>query len=138
MVPATNGHPGEQQKYDGVILMVEDSVVLRSTVADHLRHRGFRVIEANDADDALDLLDATSIDLVFTDISMPGLMDGLQLTAFVRQRWPGVRVILTSGEVRPDAVAPELCVDWPLIPKPYDFDRLESVIRQVLGKARKP
>jgi DNA-binding response OmpR family regulator len=119
------------EQASAVILVVEDDVLVRATIADHLRDGGFKVIEARDADEALDILEAMPVDLVFTDIQMPGSMDGLALASFIRQRHPSLPVLLTSSVARPNEVVSEL--DAPLIEKPYHYDEVERRIRLLVG-----
>jgi DNA-binding NtrC family response regulator len=80
------------------VLVVEDETLIRFNVVDELEDAGYQVFEAANADDAIAILVSTpSIRLVFTDIDMPGSMDGLKLAAAVRDRWPPVKIIVTSG-----------------------------------------
>ncbi|MGV3480550.1 MAG: response regulator [Sphingobium sp.] len=80
------------------ILVVEDEPILRLNAIDILESEGFEALEAENADAAIAILTARpDIQLLFTDIEMPGSMDGLQLAAFVRDRWPSIHIILTSG-----------------------------------------
>lgn len=80
------------------ILIVEDEVLIRMDMADHLLDGGFDVLEAGNADEAIALLENNpSIRLIITDVDMPGSMDGLKLAAAVRDRWPPVRIIVVSG-----------------------------------------
>ncbi len=80
------------------VLIVEDEPLVRLDIADYLSREGFEVHEAANADDALNILEVTSdIRILFTDIDMPGSMDGLALSAAVRDRWPPVQIIVTSG-----------------------------------------
>lgn len=80
------------------VLVVEDEVLIRLDVADQLRGAGYEVLEASNADEAIEILNVTpSIRLLFTDVDMPGSMDGLKLAAAVRDRWPPVKIIVTSG-----------------------------------------
>ena len=100
------------------ILVVEDTPNNRRILNDLLTNAGFEVIEAVDAAQAVSLLESVSgIKVVFTDIQMPGSMDGLLLAAVVRDRWPPVALLITSGKVRPPTD------DMPdgarFIPKPY-------------------
>jgi CheY-like chemotaxis protein len=81
-----------------VVLVVEDEPLVRMDMADCLTDEGFEVIEASDADEAIKALEADGrIRLLFTDVDMPGTMDGLKLARFVADRWPPVRIIVTSG-----------------------------------------
>ena len=80
------------------VIVVEDETLVRMDIAMSLQDEGFIVLEAADADEAIRHLDADSeIRLMFTDIDMPGSMDGLKLAAAVRDRWPPVKIIVTSG-----------------------------------------
>jgi CheY-like chemotaxis protein len=82
------------------ILVVEDEALIRMGIVDALEHAGVTVIEASNADEAIRALETRrDIALVFTDIDMPGSMDGLRLAACIRDRWPPVRLIVTSGHV---------------------------------------
>ena len=85
-----------------VVLVVEDETLIRELVAEELEVAGYTIVIANDADQAIAILEARQdIHLVFTDINMPGSMDGLKLAAVVRDRWPPVHIIITSGKIRP-------------------------------------
>ncbi len=109
------------------VLVVEDEALLLFTIADELRDAGFIVYEASNADEAIRHLEThTRIDIMFTDIDMPGSMDGLRLSAAVRDRWPPVKIIVTSGKNRPASEA--LPAGGIFIPKPYAPDRLTSTI----------
>jgi DNA-binding NtrC family response regulator len=80
------------------VLVVEDETIIRLNVVDELEDAGYEVFEAANADDAIAILAITPrIRLLFTDIDMPGTMDGLKLAAAVRERWPPVKIIVTSG-----------------------------------------
>ena len=108
-----------------VVLVVEDEVVLRMAVSAHLREAGFVVIEAVDAEEAVELLGANrSIALVFSDINMPGPVDGNDLAAWIASRYPGIKVLLTSGIAREGGP--------PFIGKPYSFVELQRRIEAML------
>jgi DNA-binding NtrC family response regulator len=82
------------------ILLVEDEVLIRMATADALRSAGFTVIEAAHADEALSILHASvSVDLVMTDVRMPGSMDGLALSETLRASRPGLKLVIVSGEL---------------------------------------
>ena len=116
------------------ILVVEDDVLIRSVVAGYLRDCGFDVIEANGADEAIRMLQAeVRIDVVFSDIQMPGSMDGFGLAQWVRRERPSLRVILTSGAVRMTEAAGDPARDGPFLAKPYDHAELERHIRTLLA-----
>jgi CheY-like chemotaxis protein len=92
----------EFDKSKDLVLVVEDDALIRMNSADLIRELGFEVIEAVDADHAVSLLESIAgITVLFTDIQMPGSMDGLRLAAVVRERWPPIALLITSGKVRP-------------------------------------
>jgi two-component sensor histidine kinase/CheY-like chemotaxis protein len=102
-VPAETGPTGVPN-----VLVVEDEMVLRMRAVDIVEDAGFTPVEAVNADEALAILESRSdIDLLFTDIQMPGSMDGLKLAHAVHDRWPAIKIILVSGQVKPsDAERP--------------------------------
>jgi CheY-like chemotaxis protein len=127
---------GEQQAPEPppTILVVEDDVLVRSIVAAYLRECGFDVIEANGADEAVRVLQAeVRVDIVFSDIQMPGSMDGFGLAQWVRRERPWLKVILTSGAARTAREAGDLCESGPILAKPYDHAELERHIRALLA-----
>ena len=108
------------------VLVVEDEILIRELVAEELEEAGFTVITAKDADYAISILEARQdIHLVFTDIDMPGSMDGLKLAAAVRDRWPPVHIIITTGKVRPL----EIPANALFIPKPYVGQAVVAAMR---------
>ena len=115
-----------------VVLVVEDDYLIRLNAVELIENAGFDVIEATDADQAIEfLLARNDIRVVFTDVDMPGSMDGLKLAAAVRNRWPPIEIIVTSGKVTP---APgSLPPRSRFIPKPYSADRLVDAIRAFAG-----
>ena len=117
-----------------VVLVVENEVFIRFDVADMLRDDGFEVIEAGDAKQALDALNSGArIDLVFSDVHMPGPMNGMGLASHVLENHPGLPVILTSGAMltlEAAALPPALI---PVEPKPYDPKALLARINSALG-----
>lgn len=111
-----------------VVLVVEDEVVLRMAVCAHLREAGFVVVEAVDAEEAVELLAGNkSIALVFSDINLPGPIDGDALVAWIASRYPDIKVLLTSGVARQGGP--------PFIAKPYSFTELQRRIEALLPLA---
>ena len=109
-----------------IVLVVEDETLIRELVAEELEEAGYSVVVANDADQAIAILEARQdIHLVFTDIDMPGSMDGLKLAAAVRDRWPPVHIIITTGKVRPL----EIPANALFIPKPYVGKNVVAAMR---------
>jgi CheY-like chemotaxis protein len=83
-----------------VILIVEDDFLIRMGAAEMIEAAGFAIVEAADADEAMEILEVRlDITVVFTDIQMPGSMDGLKLAAAIRGRWPPIKIVATSGRV---------------------------------------
>ncbi|GAB2177184.1 response regulator [Dongia sp. agr-C8] len=114
-----------------VILVVEDEPFVRLDAIETLKAAGYRVIEASNADEAISILELRhDIRVVVTDIQMPGSMDGLKLAATIRNRWPPIALIITSGRIR---MAPhDLPERGRFLPKPYSGPRLIEAIRASL------
>ncbi|MEB2846500.1 response regulator [Rhizobiales bacterium RZME27] len=114
------------------VLVVEDEALIRLGIADELQSAGFEVFEADCADSAIAMIeDHPEIRLIFTDIDMPGSMDGLKLVAFVRDRWPPIGIIVTSGRGIPEATV--LPTGVPFFPKPYEIDHIVTKIRALVA-----
>jgi CheY-like chemotaxis protein len=108
------------------VLVVEDELLVRNFLQVELEEAGYDVILADNADTAIAILEArTDIHLVFTDIDMPGSMDGLKLAACVRDRWPPIHIIITTGNARPR----EIPANALFIPKPYLGQTVISAMR---------
>jgi two-component system, response regulator PdtaR len=113
----------------GHVLIVEDDVLIRALLADELRDAGLRVIEAANADEALAIFEAgAQVDLLFTDIQMPGSMNGVELAQRIKDIEPALPIILTSGNAGTSAAHL-----GSFIPKPYDVDRAVAIVLQFLG-----
>jgi len=109
------------------VLVVDDELFVRMMAVDVIRDAGYETLDAVDADEAIAMLeDQPDIDVVFTDIKMPGSMDGLGLARTLRTRWPAIRVLLTSGHV----TAPEMG-DEAFIPKPYRASALTECLHAI-------
>lgn len=101
-----------------VILVVEDEPFVRFHAADLLEEEGFAVAEAANAENALRLLEnRPDVNLVFTDIQLPGALDGMDLARHIHKRWPHIQVVITSGRKRPGPA--EMPDDGRFIAKPY-------------------
>lgn len=116
------------------VIVVEDETLVRLDIVMSLENEGFVVLEASNADEAIDILDAHSeIRLIFTDIDMPGSMDGLKLAAAVRDRWPPVKIIVASGHRQlSDELLP---VEGRFFSKPYDHTHVIATMRKMLAGA---
>jgi two-component system, response regulator PdtaR len=90
------------------VLVVEDEPVVLFSICEDLASEGYEVVPAANADKAIEILESRNdINTVFTDVEMPGSMDGLRLAAAVRDRWPPIHIVITSGRGRPlDAQMP--------------------------------
>jgi CheY-like chemotaxis protein len=109
------------------ILLVEDDVLVRAVSAETLRLAGFTVVEATNADEAWSYLaNGEEVDLVFSDIQMPGSMTGVDLARRLRSEHPALPVILTSGRAGSDGLGR-------FLPKPFRPSQLVSLIREHLG-----
>jgi CheY-like chemotaxis protein len=113
-----------------IVLVVEDEPFQRMMAVDVVEAAGFVPIEATNADDAVRILEARSdIRIVFTDIDMPGSMDGMKLAAAVRNRWPQIEIILTSGlyKVRMGELPPRSV----FFPKPYNIPEVIATLQRM-------
>lgn len=122
--PDTPGRPA-------VVLIAEDEALLRMLAVEVLSEKGFIAIEADTATAALNICNARAeeIDVLFTDVRMPGSMDGLELARRVRQGWPWISVVITSGNL---FVNPrELPAGAKFLPKPYDMQRIVELIHEM-------
>jgi PAS domain S-box-containing protein len=118
------------------VLVVEDNAALRRVVTRQLGELGYRVLAAENAAAGLELLDRQSIDLLLTDIVMPGGINGRELARRARQRWPGIKIVFTSGfsEARLNGDAGPLAACTPLLSKPYRKEDLASAAREALDR----
>src|SRR5215211_7870332 len=114
------------------VLVVEDEMVLRMRAVDIVEDAGFTAVQAVNADEALAILESRSdISLLFSDIQMPGSMDGLKLAHAVHHRWPSIRIILVSGQVQvSDAEKP---ADSRFFGKPLEVKRMIAELQEMVG-----
>jgi CheY-like chemotaxis protein len=116
-----------------VVLIVEDEFLLRMDAVGMITDAGFEVVEAANADDAIEILEARrDISVVFTDIQMPGSMDGLKLARAVRGRWPPIKIVATSGLV--DVGEKDLPEGGRFLQKPYEAEALAGVLLELTGR----
>jgi CheY-like chemotaxis protein len=117
-----------------VVLIVEDEFLLRMDAVDIIRAAGFEVVEAGNADRAIEILETRlDISVIFTDVQMPGSMDGLKLARAVRGRWPPIKIVATSGHVVVrDTDLPE---GGRFLPKPYSPREVTGVLRELTTAA---
>lgn len=114
------------------ILVVDDEPMIRMAVTDHLKDCGFLVIEACDAEEAIEVLEAVpDIALVFSDVRMPGSLNGIGLVQWLSRSRPGIPVILATGDMGKAYAANELCGAH-FFPKPYSLDAVGQKVRELL------
>jgi DNA-binding response OmpR family regulator len=117
------------------ILLVEDEVLIRMAASDYLQECGFKVLEASTAAEAISMIQGfeSVIDVVFSDVRMPGEMDGFGLAQWVREHRPGLPVLLTSGDALLGKTAEGLCEKLNLVAKPYDFQFVVARLRSLVS-----
>lgn len=114
------------------VLVVEDEMVLRMRAVDIVEDAGFTAIEATNADQAISVLEARSdISLLFSDIQMPGSIDGLKLAHAVHERWPNIKIILVSGQINPSV--DEKPEDSRFFGKPIDSVQMIAELQDMIG-----
>lgn len=115
-----------------VVLVVEDSTIIRMGAVDLVLAAGYEALQASDADEAIAVLESRGdVDLVFTDVQMPGTMDGIRLSHYIRDRWPPVKLIVASGA----AILAEssLPAGSRFFSKPYDDDTIIQAMARLLS-----
>jgi len=110
------------------VLIVEDEFLIAISASAVFERAGFDTIEASNADEAIAVLQERDVDLIFTDIRMPGSMDGLRLARHVRDRWPPIKIMVTSGHhLVQNGDLPDGGV---FLPKPYTDAAIIAAISQ--------
>ncbi len=115
-----------------VVLVVEDSTIVRMGAIDLVLSAGYEALEATNADEAIRILETRSdIDLVFTDVQMPGTMDGIKLSHYIRERWPPVKLIVASG----NAILEESSLPRGshFFSKPYNDNAIKDTMARLLA-----
>jgi CheY-like chemotaxis protein len=114
-----------------IVIVAEDELLIRMMATDALTSAGFDVIEVDDADAALTILHARAAEIcaLFTDVNMPGAMDGMGLARHASATWPWIRLLVASGKARPQSQ--DLPSGCRFLPKPYDPDRLVRHIQDL-------
>lgn len=121
----------------GGVLVVEDDVLTRFAVSDHLRRCGYEVLEAETGREAVDLLaDGADVDIVFTDMQMPGEIDGFGVVRWLREHRPELPVLVASGHALALELASKLCDVQSAFAKPYQEAQIAAAVAELLdGKA---
>ena len=116
----------------GIILIVEDELLIRMNAVEMIEEAEFEVVEAASADEAIAILERRlDITVVFTDIQMPGSMDGIKLAAAVRDRWPPIKIVATSGHVK--LGVGDLPQGGRFLPKPYSPAEITKILRELIA-----
>ena len=122
----------DQPVVPAVVLVVEDEMLLRMRAVDMVEDAGYTSVEAVDADEAVAILESRSdIALMFTDIQMPGSMNGLELAHTVHERWPPIKIILVSGQVKPATI--DIPADSRFHGKPLEAKEMIAEIQSMIG-----
>lgn len=126
------GHQGsDMSNIKAAVLVVEDEAVIRLAAMDLVESAGYEAVEAKNADEAIRILEArTDIRVVFTDIDMPGTMDGMKLAHFVRDRWPPIRIVVASGMTI--VSESQLPTGSRFFSKPYEGGSILSALAELL------
>lgn len=115
------------------VLVVEDEALIQLDAVDIVTEAGFRAYEAANADQAIRLLEEHGdIGILFTDINMPGSMNGLELARYVRDRWPLVKIILASGQIPPRGG--DMPRESVFLSKPYRAQQITSVLLEMAAQ----
>lgn len=116
-----------------IILVVESSVLARLVLCDYLRECKYRVFEASNAVEAIDVLSSCGfqIHVVLSEVGLPGEVDGFGLAHAVRKKWPLTKVLLAGTISRAADLAADLCEDGPLLAKPYDKQLVVDRIKRL-------
>jgi CheY-like chemotaxis protein len=119
------------------ILVVDDEVLVRLPISEYLRQCGYRVLEAANADEALTILQKggdVQVDVVLSDIEMPGSIEGFGLSKWIRANRPGINVVLVSTPQRATNAAAELCASGASLQKPYEPKIVLQRIKKLLAE----
>ncbi len=120
---------GMNSEQKSVVLVVESEAVIRMETARAIKDAGYAVLVAGNADEAMPVLEARDdICAVFTEIRVPGHLNGLDLGRVIAERWPLVRLIMTSGDRRWDSIP----ADWCYIQKPYYGSQIINALRTLV------
>lgn len=120
------------------VLIVEDEPMIRLALSDYLQECGFIVLSACNAAEAVTAIESRNfeIDVVLTDVRMPGEMDGFGLARWIRQHRPGLPVLITTGDKAKAETVSDLCEKNPIIEKPHDFKLVRARIRAAMETSK--
>jgi CheY-like chemotaxis protein len=120
------------------ILIVDDEALIRLVISDYLQHCGFLVYQAVNAGEAIQILEANQkvIDLVFSNVQMPGPIDGFGLSQWIKKNRPGLQIVLAAGDAKKTAAAKELCQNEPFFANPYDIATIVAHVRSIIDRSK--
>jgi CheY-like chemotaxis protein len=129
--PADNSKPVVVE----TVLVLDNDVLVRMPISQYLRDCGYRVLEAADADEAMTILQRpdVQVDVVLSDIEMPGSLNGFGFAKWARSVHPGLQIVLSGTPRRTADAAAELCEHGPLLMKPYDHKIVLGHIKRLLA-----
>lgn len=126
--------PLDHSRLPFIVLVVEDEMMLRMKVVDMVEDAGYIPVEAVDADEAMAVLQSRNdIALMLTDVQMPGSMNGLELAHAVHERWPPIKIILASGQLK--LSGSDIPLNSRFFGKPLQSDEVIAEMREMLGQA---
>jgi signal transduction histidine kinase/ActR/RegA family two-component response regulator len=134
LAPADDLAPARKHK---TILVVDDDDLVRKSVITQMKSLGYSTIEASGAAEALEIISsAESFDLLFSDIVMPGSIDGVELAHLARERRPGLRIMLSSGfpDLKSGRSSEDCYEQWQILKKPYRRSELQDALQGILGE----
>ena len=124
--------PSSQTDRPYAVLVVEDDAILRLHALDLVEEAGFTAIEAKNADEAIAILEKRSdISLLFTDVNMPGSMDGVKLAHAVRNRWPPIKIVVVSGQMQLDTN--DLPSQARFFGKPFEAEKMIAELKELIS-----
>ena len=138
MVNVSNVQLSDPKVRKPAVLIVEDELLVRMALSDYLQECEFTVFDVCNAASAVTFLSSGEfpVDVVLTDVRMPGAMDGFALARWIRDNKPGVAVLITSGDKTKAEAARDLCDKNPIIEKPHDFKLVVARIRAAIESAK--
>jgi DNA-binding response OmpR family regulator len=117
------------------VLLVEDEPIIRMGIGDYIRSQGYVVIEAGSGDRAMDIIrSGMPVDVIVTDVQMPGEHDGIDLALWARRNDPHIRIIIVSGATSGIAAPEILGEEGRIVPKPYRYEEIVARITELLNK----
>ena len=120
-----------------IVLVVEPSILARLVICDYLRDCEYQVLEASNTSEAIVILDESGlpVDVILSEVQLPGEMDGFTFARYVRQKHPHIRMLLAGTVAKAAKAAAEICEEGPLLAKPYDQQLVLDRIKRLMASA---